>query len=159
MTRARFSKITTTRILHHNRIVIGCALLLSVAAIMTARSRSPQTENVAAPGGSATHSATALSSLVIAASDRLPRLLITLRPTGFDPSETSLSDGRFLLAVDNKTGLDAVVLRLTREGDTRETRWSLEGAKLREKVSLPAGTYVLTEAAHSEWRCRLTILH
>src|SRR5438132_321240 len=34
--------------------------------------------------------------------------LITIRPTGFDPSEIRLGVGRFTLAVDNKSGLDGV---------------------------------------------------
>ena len=159
MTRARSFQRIFNRILHHNRIVIGGALLLSVTAMMAARSPLTKNKTIEATSRSTVmQSVTALSSFVSAGSDRLPRVLITIRPTGFDPSEASIPQGKFLLAVDNKSGLDVVTLRLTREGDARETRWSLEGAKLREKLSLAAGTYVLTEAAHPEWRSSLTVL-
>src|SRR6267378_2420059 len=66
---------------------------------------------------------------------RMRAEIITIRPTGFDPTTITRSPGLFLLAVDNKTGLDAVTLRLTREGGNpvRETHLSPHQYKWREK--------------------------
>jgi len=91
--------------------------------------------------------------------ERPPMTLITIRPAGFDPAEVSQSSERFVLAVDNKTGLGALTLRITREGGelVREVRLSAEHPKWREKVSLSSGNYLLTEAGHADWHCRLTV--
>jgi hypothetical protein len=85
--------------------------------------------------------------------------LITIRPTGFDPSEISLRAEPFRLAIDNKSGLDEVTLRLTREGGNqiREKRLPRGQLKWREKINLPPGVYLLTEATHPDWHCRITI--
>ena len=85
--------------------------------------------------------------------------LITIRPTGFDPSEIGVAEGHFRIAVDNKSGLDEVTLRLTREGGdrVREVRLPPGQLKWRETLMLPPGNYLLTEANHSDWRCRITV--
>src|SRR5712671_843197 len=67
-------------------------------------------------------------SLPLAQTSQIRTELITIRPTGFDPAEIRLTDGQFRIAVDNKSGLDEVTLRLTREG----------GARVRE-LRLPPG--------------------
>lgn len=84
---------------------------------------------------------------------------ITIRPTGFDPTEITRAQGRFMLAVDNQSGLDTLTLRLAREGGNRvrEMRLSPEQSNWREKVNLPPGNYLLTEASHANWLCRITI--
>ncbi len=94
-----------------------------------------------------------------AQSSQMRTELITIRPTGFDPSEIRLTDGQFRIAVDNKSGLDEVTLRLTREGGARmrEVRLPPGQLKWREKLDLPDGTYLLTEANHANWRCRIIV--
>jgi hypothetical protein len=100
-----------------------------------------------------------LTSYAPQTNQRPPMTLITIRSTGFDPAEVSQSSERFLLAVDNKTGLGALTLRIRREGGelVREVRLSAQQPKWREKVSLSSGTYLFTEADHADWHCRLTV--
>src|SRR5258705_7861593 len=43
--------------------------------------------------------------------DRLDAELITLQPSGFEPSEITSPRGAFLLAVDNRSGLEEIELR------------------------------------------------
>jgi len=85
--------------------------------------------------------------------------LITIRPAGFDPVEVTPPSSRFLLAVDNKSGLERLTLRLTTvKGDwVRDIQLSPQQPKWREKITLAAGNYLMTEANHPNWRCRLTI--
>jgi hypothetical protein len=85
--------------------------------------------------------------------------LITILPTGFDPTEIRVADGQFRIAVDNKSGLDDVTLRLTHEGGARVREMRLPPGQLkwREKLNLPDGTYVLTESNHAHWRCRIVV--
>jgi len=86
-------------------------------------------------------------------------LLITIRPSGFDPVEVRRTEGPFLLAVDNRSGLDEVTLYLTGEGGARvrEMHLSPERSRWREKIELPPGRYLLTEGAHNNWLCRITV--
>jgi hypothetical protein len=85
--------------------------------------------------------------------------LITLRPQGFEPAEITRPKGTVLLVVENRTGLDTVNLRLDREvgGRLREVALSRRRAIWRDLNDLIPGQYVLTEATHPNWTCRITI--
>jgi len=85
--------------------------------------------------------------------------LITITPHGFEPREITRPEGRFLLMVDNRSGVAATALALTSEGGlrTREMRVPREEPNWSEALELPAGRYVLTEADHPRWSCRITI--
>jgi hypothetical protein len=84
---------------------------------------------------------------------------LTLRQTGFEPSEIMLPGRPFLLAVDNKTGSGDVVLRLTHESGRhlREVAMPLNKARWREVITLPPGNYNLGEVRHPDWVCRITV--
>jgi len=86
---------------------------------------------------------------------------ITLRPTGFEPAEVTRPAGRFLLAVNDRSGQsDASFillrgiserLKVIRFRDTpRKHEW-------REVVNLPAGRYVLVDAANPERICQILL--
>lgn len=91
--------------------------------------------------------------------DRIETELITIRPTGFEPTAISRVQGRFLLAVDNRSGLEEITLRLDRVAGNRLRDVKVSRRKLdwREFVDLQPGRYVLSEAAHPEWTCTVTI--
>jgi hypothetical protein len=91
--------------------------------------------------------------------ERLEAEIITLHPTGFDPAGIERPRGRFLLGLDNRSGLDDIELQFTREGGGR---MQVLGARRkrsswREVVNLPPGRYLLTEASHPDWECAITI--
>lgn len=85
--------------------------------------------------------------------------LVTITPRGFEPAAISRSGGRFLLSVDNRSGLDEVTLRIDRvAGDRlREARVPRKELDWSEVADLTPGQYVLTEASHPQWVCRFTI--
>lgn len=85
--------------------------------------------------------------------------LITITPHGFEPREIMRPQGRFLLMVDNRSGLSATSLALTREAGARthEMRVPREEPNWSDVVNLPPGRYLLTESDHSRWVCRITI--
>ena len=85
--------------------------------------------------------------------------LITLTPKGFDPGEISPVRGRFLLAVDNRSGQPDVELLLLRESGhkLREVKVPKETADWSDLFDLPPGRYVLTEAGHPEWKCGINV--
>jgi hypothetical protein len=101
------------------------------------------------------------ASLSAVPSNGLQRELITIRPSGFEPSEITRPAGRFLLAVNDRSEQDEVVLLLTRENGEQLHRVRMRDTprkhEWRQVVNLPPGRYVLAEAAHPEWTCRITL--
>jgi hypothetical protein len=84
--------------------------------------------------------------------------LIDLRPSGFEPREITRPAGRFLLGVNNRTGLTDLSLVLANESGRSEGSKRLSRMKTwREVLDLQPGRYVLREATHSDWLCRITI--
>ena len=90
--------------------------------------------------------------------------LVTLSAGGFEPRELLSSQSRFILMIDNLTALDDVLVQLSRAG-----AGSAPGARIHE-VGMPGGRinwtstfeldpgeYVLTEATHPNWVCKLTV--
>jgi GGDEF domain-containing protein len=71
--------------------------------------------------------------------------LVTITPNGFEPAEITRPQGRFLFAVDNRSGLDDVDLYLERETSGRVNVPLSRKGKLawREAIDLPPGTYLL----------------
>jgi hypothetical protein len=91
--------------------------------------------------------------------ERFEAEIITIRPNGFEPSEITRPKGRFILAVDNRSGVEEVTLRLDRETGNREREVRVHRKKLdwREVFDLNPGRYTLTEANHPNWVCHITI--
>lgn len=85
--------------------------------------------------------------------------LITVTPTGFEPSELTRPKGRFLLAIDNQSGLDEVEFYFERENAGRVNVLLSRRGKIawREIVDLTPGTYILRATNDESWRCRITI--
>lgn len=84
---------------------------------------------------------------------------VTLHSNGFDPSELSIPASRFLLSLDNRSGVTELVLRLSKADGTqiRELRIAGGGGDWSEMFDLPAGSYTLAEASHSSWVCHLIV--
>lgn len=97
-------------------------------------------------------------ALSLPSQERVEAEIITVRPTGFEPAEFTRPEGQFFISVENQSGLDEVNLRLGVENggrlyDVRKSRkqdWS-------DLMELRPGSYLLTEADHPDWVCRITI--
>ena len=85
--------------------------------------------------------------------------LVTITPTGFEPAEITRPPGRFLFAIDNRSGLDEVDLYLEREtGGRVNVPLSRKGQLAwREAIDLSPGTYLLRATNDASWRCRITV--
>lgn len=85
--------------------------------------------------------------------------LVTAMPTGFEPGEITRPAGRFLLAVDNASGLNELSLYIERETGLRENVTLSRRGKLRwrEIIDLPPGRYILRAANDNRWRCNITL--
>lgn len=91
---------------------------------------------------------------------RVEAEVITIRPIGFEPREITRPKGLFLLAVENRSGLQTVQLRLDREVGgprLRDVQMPRNRHDWKDAFDLTPGRYVLTEAYHPEWICSITI--
>jgi hypothetical protein len=86
-------------------------------------------------------------------------LLLTITPTGFDPSQVTLAAGQYLVLVESRTGLDTFGVVANRERGERLFNDRLERFQRRWKktIDFKPGRYFIREADHPEWKCLLTI--
>lgn len=104
---------------------------------------------------------------VEAAADPTPEPItaetLTLTPAGFFPREFKHPKGRFILVVNNRTGESEINLTLSRDKGNKVLEKQKDAKVLRRQpdwndiVDLAPGDYVLTEASHPKWECRMTI--
>jgi hypothetical protein len=90
---------------------------------------------------------------------RLEAELITLHPTGFEPSEITRPAGPFILAFQNRSGLEQLMLRIDKSSGprVREVPMHREKSDWSDVVELPVGSYTVTEVNNPDWILRLTI--
>lgn len=95
----------------------------------------------------------------LTAQGRVEAERITIRPTGFEPAEVVRPAGRFILAIDNQSGVGDVTLHLDHENGGRVQDIPLTGGARywRKVINLSPGVYILSEANHADWSCRITI--
>jgi hypothetical protein len=138
-------------------MIVLLIALASATAIATNRWWTQQanaSSNVSIPGPVAS----APPAPQISAGGRAEAELVKLTSKGFEPAEITRPAGKFLLGVTNRTGLPELSLRLI-----HESRRSVDGKRLGHEMGwhrvldLPAGNYVLREASHPDWVCRVTI--
>ena len=85
--------------------------------------------------------------------------MISVGPDGFQPASLTRPSGRFLLAINNRSGLEELSLQLSREDGKlmQQARVNRKQPSWRSVVNLPAGTYRLTETSNPDWICTIVI--
>ncbi|HEV8589321.1 MAG TPA: hypothetical protein VGQ72_10635 [Pyrinomonadaceae bacterium] len=139
-------------------LILLAALGLSVGAFGLARGRNARVPlQSTEPTSLATSTTT--SAQAISTTNALNVEHLTLRQTGFEPTEFTRPGGRFLLAIDNRAERGVMTFRILHESGTLERDLALKRGKfrLRQIVDLPVGSYLLTVTNHPEWVCRVTI--
>lgn len=90
---------------------------------------------------------------------RLQSQRVTLRRTGFSPTQIVRPKGPFVLIIENRSGLNQAALRIDRVGKEHVNAASLprKRALWSSVLDLEPGQYALTEANHPDWVCSFTI--
>jgi len=132
----------------HIRFLLSIFLLLSLAVLIVAHLH----------GGNLLP-AEAASSPEQRSQPPVETELVTITPAGFEPAEITRPPGKFLFAIDNRSGMDEVDLHLEREtGGRANVPLSRRGRLAwREALDLTPGTYLLRASHDDSWRCRITI--
>lgn len=84
-------------------------------------------------------------------------LVIAIRPNGFSPPEIEITDGRYVLVVQNHSGLRDLTFQLDREGGERLHQVQAQRSKWSKEFDLHPGTYVLSVVDHPEWQCLIKV--
>ena len=84
---------------------------------------------------------------------------ITLLHDGFEPGGIKIPPKKFFLAVDNRSGLTEMALRLDRQSGPLVQSVSIDHKKLdwTELFELTPGVYVLSESNHPGIACTITV--
>ena len=119
----------------HSRLVFSLLLLLVSGALIFAHFKRASTE---------------AANMVQESAAPIQAELITITPIGFEPVELTRAKGKFLLAIDNQSGLDEVEFYFEREtGGRVNVSFSRRGKiAWREIVDLTPGTYILRATSH-----------
>jgi hypothetical protein len=85
--------------------------------------------------------------------------VITIHYYGFMPREITRPQGSFILMVDDLSGLPGTRLQLDREtgSPVRQMEIRREEPDWTDELDLEPGQYVLREADHPGWACRIII--
>lgn len=90
---------------------------------------------------------------------RVTSHVLTVTQRGFDPAEVSWPKGRIFLTVDNRSNVSELELHLDRESGGRVKEMNPRTKKERSAgvLDLHPGEYLLTEANHPGWVCRIKV--
>ena len=130
---------------HRLRLSLIVVLLLISATLIWARWKTPELR--------------ASNSIQGQSASQLETEIVTITPAGFEPADITRSQGRFMLAIDNRSGLEEVDLYLERETEGRVNLAFSRKGKLawRDTFDFPPGVYILRAANDESWRCRISI--
>lgn len=91
--------------------------------------------------------------------ERVEIELVTILPDGFHPEEITRPKGVFIIAVENRSGLEDIELLLDREAGSRlrQVRIPVNKLNWKEGLDLTPGRYVLTEATNPDRKFYINI--
>ena len=145
-------------------LLMGC--ILTVARVPN-RGRSKFPVSVEKPTEAATtkpprdseSASNSAASRADSATGRLEVESIILTRFGFEPDNITRSQAEFMLSVENRSPADDIELHLDNVAGSRlhQQQVAKERPDWRNFLILPPGDYVLTEAKHPDWQCKIKI--
>jgi hypothetical protein len=137
--------------------LLAVALVALGGLIVVARTRLTDSVRAEAPAPAQEPAAVVAQSKPEGA--RVTSHVLTVSPRGFDPAEVRWPKGRIFLTVNNLSNVSELVLRLEREVGGRVKEMKLRSKKERSAgvLDLTPGDYLLTEANHPGWVCRIKV--
>lgn len=139
------------------RITVAFAIALITLGTAAISSRAWLIRSFAAVAGSTAQQTPTAAGIRIRSP--LEVELISVHPHGFQPREITRAKGRFLLELDDHSGLKTLALRITSVSgpSLRDVAMKHEEPSWSEEMDLAPGRYVVSEAAHPGWTCYINI--
>lgn len=152
----RRGTLSFAKVLAGRRLLLLMLTLVIGVAAGTFTNQANSLHKIKKPGRGAVTNSEASSA---APQQKIEAELITIYPQGFVPREIRRPPGKFLIAIDNRSGIQEIELRLDHETGNRLRQVQVARKKVawRDLVELPPGKYRLTEANHPDWVCRFEI--
>jgi hypothetical protein len=137
-----------------NRSFLYCVPVVFVSFLLAVSAAGPSRLFQTAGFSSAAVMKEAAEVPTIEAQDQrqLTALRFTVSPIGFDPEELTVTAGRYLIAVENRSGRRDLTFRFDRENGERLHEERQHRLDWRRQFDLHPGNYVLSEEDHPEWR-------
>lgn len=86
------------------------------------------------------------------ANDELRVVSLQVTPNGFEPAETVIPRGKFLILLQNRTGSRDLSFYLIRENQERVAQSNPQRRDWKLHIQLGPGTYIVGETNHPEWQ-------
>lgn len=95
----------------------------------------------------------------VAPAPRIKAIYFRITSLGIEPAELTLPAGRYLVAIDNDSGFNAVDIKIDKEGGPRVGSAQLPSGRRKSKgyVDFTPGRFVFTDSGDANRVCRLTI--
>lgn len=88
----------------------------------------------------------------------LKALVIQVRPFGFTPNEVEVPASKYLVVLQNRSGKRDLTFRVATEaGASLHEASTQQRLDWKRQLELRPGTYVISEAAHPEWKCTVRV--
>jgi hypothetical protein len=106
---------------------------------------------------------TAVKSPHVAAATHIPNedepqvISLEATPSGFEPGETIVHRGKFLILLQNRSGQRDLNFWLARENQERLAESEPQKRDWKAQVQLGPGTYVVGESSHPEWKAIIRV--
>lgn len=84
-------------------------------------------------------------------------LLIAVQTYGFEPTELDVEEGRYLLVIQNRSGLNDLVVTLEGENGKKIFQENAQQRRWRKRFDLKQGSYRLTAENNPEWSCVIRV--
>lgn len=151
---------STIKRVSNSKMKLAIGLAASVLILATVTAATFRSTRITTISRSVVATANPRAPVVQGSSNRTAEALpIQLKAGGFVPREISKPKGDYFFSIQNTSGQDEILLRLERTNGERvhEVNLNKQKRSWRKLVHLAPGTYLITEANHPTWVCRISI--
>jgi hypothetical protein len=144
---------------NRRRSLLIVALMLCCATLIVRAHRKLNSEGQFTSVAAGVPLSTPVKAAQGGTSPRNRAVYFRITPLGIEPAELTLPAGRYLVAIDNDSGFNALDVKIDKEGGPRLGNAQLPSGrrKWREFVDFTPGRHVLTDPTDTKRVCYLTI--
>ena len=153
------SHMSNKRVFYTLVLLGACAIAVSGFVLEGRRhtAQAPKSQSISHSTLNLSGTSTEVPLLATETRGDLKALVFAVRPTGFTPNETTVAEGRYLIVLQNRTRRRDLVFQIDGENGKRVKEVRQDRLDWKQQFDLQPGTYVISEANHSELRCVIRV--